>query len=310
MFPGWPAGARYTTDDGCFQRVRYTAAGAAGNQAQLPIGFHVHENGIRVTFSQPLDQHVVSDPRGHFAQCWNYRYSGAYGSPEFSTRQLGLRGHDVLDIKSVHVVRDGRSLFLEIPDLQPVNQLHLLVKTLPDQSHDLFMTVHHLDRPFEEFDGYVESDKAILPHPMLADFYKPKATVRNPHRKALAAARLIEIAAAKNLMYDQRELHAKAGEPIRLIFSNPDAVPHNWALLKPGTLRKVGEQCNQLIADPEAASRHYIPKTADVLAYTDVVSPYSSFTIYFRAPRRPGRYPYLCTFPGHWMVMNGTLVVE
>jgi azurin len=300
---GW---GTYTTDDGCFQRVRYSG----GKQTQLPIGFHVHENGIWLKFSQPLDDAIAGNVRGHFAQCWNYRYSGAYGSPEFSTRQLGLRGHDVLKIKSAHVGSDRTSLFLEIPDLQPVNQLHLLVKSAQRQSHDLFMTVHHLDRPFESFAGYASSDKAILPHPMLADFYRPKATVRNPHRKALAGARLIEIAAAKNLRYDKRELRAKAGEPIRLIFTNPDAVPHNWALLKPGTLQEVGRQCNQLIAEPDAAARHYIPKTDAVLAYTDVVSPYAKFTIYFRAPMRAGRYPYLCTFPGHWMVMNGTLVVE
>ncbi len=305
---GW---GTYTPDDGCFQRVRYTGGHDPNQEAQLPVGFHVHENGIRVNFSQPLEYpEDVTDINSHFAQCWNYRYSGAYGSPEFSTQRLGLRGHDVLTIKSAHVLGDGRSLFLEIPELQRVNQLHLFVRTSKGQSHELFMTVNHLDRRFEQFEGYVAADKAILPHPMLADFYKPKTEVRNPHRKALADARLIEIAAAKNLMYDRRELRAKAGEPIHLVFNNPDAVPHNWALLKPGTLQKVGQLCNKLIADPEAAARHYIPKTADVLAYTDVVSPYSKFTIYFRAPRQPGRYPYMCTFPGHWMVMNGTLVVE
>ena len=43
---------------------------------------------------------------------------------------------------------------------------------------------------------------------------------------------------------------------------------------------------------------------------TDVVPPRSSFTIHFRAPAERGRYPYLCTFPGHWMVMNGQMIVE
>ena len=27
-------------------------------------------------------------------------------------------------------------------------------------------------------------------------------------------------------------------------------------------------------------------------------------------PAAKGRYPYLCTFPGHWMVMNGAMIVE
>lgn len=300
---GW---GTYTTDDGSFERVRYTG----GQEAQLPTGFHVHRNGIRVDFSEPLDPDVTGDPLQHFVQTWNYRYSGAYGSPEYSARQLGLRGHDVLTIASATVLPNARSVFLEIPDLQPVNQLHLLVQTSAERSHDLIMTVHRLDVPFTEFDGYVARPKVVLPHPMLADLSRPQATARNPNRKAIQNARPIAIKAAKNLMFDTTELRVRAGEPIRLTFENPDAVPHNWALLNPGTLETIGKMANKLIADPEAAARHYIPKSKDVLAYTDVVEPYSSFTIYFSAPKKPGRYPYLCTFPGHWMVMNGTLVVE
>ncbi len=299
---GW---GTYTTDDGCFHRVRYT-----GDHAQLPIGFHVHENGVRVSFSEPLDEEVVEDPIHHFAQAWNYRYSGAYGSPEYSARQLGLRGHDVMEIVSATVMEDGKSLFLEIPDLQPVNQLHLLITCSPQIEHEMFMTVHRMDKPFEDFPAYKQRDKVILPHPMLVDLSRPMTTVRNPHTKAIQDARPITIAAAKNLQFDVAELRVRAGEPVRLTFNNPDAVPHNWALLKPGTLNEVGEQANKLITDPDAAAHHYIPKTDKVLAYTDVVEPYSTFTIYFRAPATPGRYPYLCTFPGHWMVMNGSMIVE
>ena len=44
--------------------------------------------------------------------------------------------------------------------------------------------------------------------------------------------------------------------------------------------------------------------------HTDAVPPLEDFTIHFRAPTGPGRYPYLRTFPGHWMVMNDQLIVE
>jgi|TARA_B110000495_G_scaffold201927_1_gene220586 putative heme-binding domain-containing protein len=299
---GW---GTYTTDDGCFQRVRYS-----GDEPQLPVGFHVHENGIRIDFLQPIDRALAENPESHFAQAWNYRYSGAYGSPEYSSRQLGLRGHDVLKLQSVTVLPDAKSLFLEIPNLQPVNQLHLLVKTGNEQEHDLFMSVNHMDKAFRDFPSYEPLDKVVLPHPMLSDLSRPVVSKRNPHNKAIADAQAITLTAAKNLMFDQTEIHLPAGKAVRLNFKNPDAVPHNWALLKPGTLKKVGEQCNRLISDPQAAAQQYIPPTSDILAYTDVVEPYASHTIYFRVPSEPGRYPYLCTFPGHWMVMNGVLVVE
>lgn len=299
---GW---GTYTTEDGCFQRVRCTDA-----ETQLPTGFHIHENGIRVDFAKPIDASTASVASNHFAQAWNYRYSGAYGSAEYSSRRLGLRGHDVLPVESATVLADGRSLFLEIRELQPVNQLHLLVKTDTTDEFDLFMTVHHMDEPFRAFAEYRQRDKVILPHPILADLSRPIIKKRNPHNKAIQDAEPITISAAKNLMYDKSEIRVRAGQPVRLTMKNPDAVPHNWALLQPGTLKKVGELCNRMIANPEAAALQYIPQSPDVLAYTDVVEPYASHTIYFLAPDQPGRYPYLCTFPGHWMVMNGVFVVE
>ncbi|MDA9934587.1 plastocyanin/azurin family copper-binding protein [Rubripirellula sp.] len=299
---GW---GTYTTDDGCFQRVRYN-----GEKPQLPVGFHVHENGIRIDFLNTLDQTQIADPDSHFVQAWNYRYSGAYGSPEYSSRQLGLRGHDVLDVQSVNVLPGGKSLFLEIRNLQRVNQLHLLVTTGDEQEHDLFMSVNHLDKAFRDFPSYQPTDKIILPHPMLADLARPVVSTRNPFNKAIAGAKPLTLKAAKNLMFDQTELRLPAGQAVKLTFQNPDSVPHNWALLKPGTLQKVGEQCNRLISDPQAAAQHYIPASSDILAHTNVVEPYAEHTIYFQTPSEPGLYPYLCTFPGHWMVMNGVLVVE
>ena len=40
-----------------------------------------------------------------------------------------------------------------------------------------------------------------------------------------------------------------------------------------------------------------------------LLQPGGSDTIYFNAPTQPGVYEYVCTFPGHWQVMWGQLVV-
>ena len=300
---GWGS---YTTDDGCLQRIRYTG----DDKTQLPVGFHVHDNGVRISFSQPVDQSVVQDVGNHFAQAWNYRYSGAYGSPEYSHRQIGLRGHDVVSIQSVTVLNGGSDIFLEMKDLQLVNQLHLLIRTSDRQDHDLFLTVNRMDVPFTKIDGYESYEKVRLPHPMLADLERPMATKRNPFGKPIPNAREITLSAAKNLMFDRDQIKVSPGDIIRLTFKNPDAVPHNWALVEKDSLQEIGQLCNQLISDPQAVADQYIPDSKKVLAYTNIVEPFSEDTIYFRAPQEPGRYPYLCTFPGHWMVMNGWLTVE
>jgi putative heme-binding domain-containing protein len=299
---GW---GTYSPADGCFQRVRYTS-----EPVQLPVEFHVHENGVRLTFTRPLDRGVAGDPANHFAQAWNYRYSAAYGSPEFSSRHPGIPGHDPMAIASAHVLSDGKTLFLEMPDLQPVNQLHLHVRADAGPAQDVYLTVHRLGAPFSGFPGYQPLAKVIAAHPILTDLAASAKAAPNPWRKRLRNARQITVEAGKNLSFEPRQLTVKAGEPVELTFVNPDVVPHNWVLLKPGALERVGDLANKLIARPDAAVRQYVPPSDDVLFYTDVVLPRERFSISFRAPLERGRYPYLCSFPGHWMVMNGQLVVE
>jgi putative heme-binding domain-containing protein len=299
---GWGS---YTPADGCFQRVR-----PSGRVAQLPVAYHVHRNGVLLTFSEPLDRAVASDPRSHFAQAWNYRYSRSYGSPEFSTRHFGRRGHDHFPISAAHVLPDGKRLFLELPDLQPVNQLHLRVRTGAGEPSDLFLTVHALDEPLTTIPDYRPVAKSLQPHPQTVDLKVALSTAVNPWRQSKKSQREIVLRAGGNLTYDTRMIKVRPREAIKLTFENPDVVPHNWALLRPGTLEQVGDLANRLVADPEAAANHYIPDSPAVLVWTDVVYPGDMCRVYFDAPAEPGRYPFLCTFPGHWLVMNGELIVE
>jgi azurin len=299
---GW---GTYTPADGCFQRVRYT-----GDPVQLPIATSARENGMLVTFSRPIDADRAAAPASHFAQAWNYRYSRAYGSQELSPRHPGTPGHDRLAIRSATVLNDGRTLFLEIPDLQPVNQLHLHLRVDSGPAHDLFATVHKLAAPFSGFPGYRPVSKVIAAHPIESDLALAARSTPNPYRTRLPGARPVTIEAGKNLTFANPLVLVKAGEPIALTFSNPDVVPHNWVLIRPGSLPRVGDLVNKIVAEPDAVARHYVPKTDDVLAHTDMVTPQDQFTIYFRAPAEKGKYPFLCTFPGHWMIMNGVMVVK
>lgn len=298
---GWGS---YTPDDGCLQRVRYT-----NNPVQLPIAFHAHENGVLLKFADQLAD-TAGDPAAHFAQAWNYRYSPGYGSAEFSTKHYGMQGHDVFQITRAVVLDDHKTLFLEIPELQPVNQLHLRLQ--PDAEHacDLFLTIHSLDAPFSGHPEIQPTEKIVEKHPILKDLAYISKVKPNPWFGMKPNARDVVLETGSNLTFKDKVIRVKAGEPIRFTLSNPDVVPHNWALVKPGSLQRVGELANKLIADPDAFIQHYIPESDDVLFYSDVVQPNGQFVIFFNAPQEPGRYPYLCTFPGHWMVMNGEMIVE
>ena len=301
---GWGS---YTPQRGSFQRVRYTGQ---PQRTQFPIGWKAHQNGVAVTFSNPINSQVATNARKQFAQCWNYRYSSAYGSPEFSPSEPATKGHDVLRIESAHVLDDGRTLFLEIPELQSVNQLHLRLWTDAQSDHELFATVHKMHPDFKGFDGYQPRQKQLRRHPIFTDLKLVAQKIFNPHAKTVRDSREITIVTSGNLSFDTRRFTVKAGEKLAVTLQNDDVVPHNWAVVKPGSLRSIGTAANKMIADPDAVFRQYVPESPDVIAYSDIVSPKERYTIYFKAPKKPGIYPYLCTFPGHWLVMNGEMIVE
>ena len=299
---GW---GTYAKNEGSFQRVRYTGA-----PVQLPTAIHSHANGIFLRFSSPVDREIISKTTSRLALAWNYRYSPTYGSAEYSPSHFGLRGHDVLDTPNVHVLADGKSIFIEIPELQPVNQLLLHLKVGPGAPVHLFATVHELDKDFTSFPGYQPRQKVIRPHPIHSDLAVAVKTNPNKWKYPIGGTRAIKIEAGPNLSFAPNLIKAKPGELLALTFQNPDVVPHNLAIIKPGTLSAVGMLANQLISDPLAIVRHYVPDSTDVIVHTDVVMPSDKFTIYFKAPEKKGNYPIICTFPGHWMVMNGSLVIE
>jgi azurin len=182
----------------------------------------------------------------------------------------------------------------------------------PGRPQELFVTAHTLDQPFTALPNYEPRPKTIAAHPQAVDLALLGKSEPNPWRKRgrTVPGTTLEIAAGKNLTFSTRTLRCRAGERVQLTFTNPDVVPHNWVLARPDSLSRVGDLANKLVADPEAVLRHYVPKTDDVLLYTDIVPPQQSTSIWFDAPKAKGRYPFLCTFPGHWMVMNGELLVE
>lgn len=296
---GWGS---YTPKDGCFHRVRFT-----GGRTPVPVSCEARDNGVLLRFNEPVDAKVAADVSKHFAQCWDYHYSAAYGSPEYSLKYPDTPGHDPLEVKSAQVMEGGKTLFLEIPQIIPAGQIHLHVSVTAERAQDIFMTAHHLAPAFTDFPGYTKIVKTN--HAAQIGMTAPAAAKPNPWAKGDNGRELV-VEAALGLQYVQKELKAKAGERLTLVFKNPDVVPHNWMLAKPGTLQELGNKANLMIADPQGLAKHYVPDSDDVIVYTDMTNPRESFTIHFTAPKEKGEYPYLCTFPGHWMVMNGVLKVQ
>lgn len=112
------------------------------------------------------------------------------------------------------------------------------------------------------------------------------------------------------MQYTEKLIKVKAGEKVVIFFDNPDGMQHNLLIIKPGTLQKVGKAADDMLRDPKATDKQYVPASSDVLHYTRLLNTGESVSLEFTAPDKPGDYPYVCTFPGHWRGMNGILRVE
>ena len=114
---GWQTSA---LREGCLQRVRYT-----GRRIALPIGWRAETNGVRLDFSVPLDAGTTADVGSYAIRQWNYLYSEAYGSKDWSVGNPNQEGADTLTLKAARLLPDGKSVWLEIDHFQPAMQIEI-----------------------------------------------------------------------------------------------------------------------------------------------------------------------------------------
>jgi len=111
----------------------------------------------------------------------------------------------------------------------------------------------------------------------------------------------------EKMMYDVKQLAVKPGKKIKLTFANPDFMPHNILLVKPGKADDVGLAAINLGA--QGFDVGFVPKSDDIIWHSPLVDFGQEEVIEFTAPKEEGAYPYLCSFPGHHRMMRGMLFV-
>jgi hypothetical protein len=117
--------------DGALQRVRYT-----GRPATIQNSLRVTDKGIHIGFTNNLETASASDPGNYSIQQYTYKWSKEYGSPEFKVSDPTQKGRDTVEIKSVTVSPDKKSVFLEVPGLQPVMQMRIKMKINSEPTTD------------------------------------------------------------------------------------------------------------------------------------------------------------------------------
>ncbi len=126
-------------------------------------------------------------------------------------------------------------------------------------------------------------------------------------------AKTVLITASDSLRFSVTRIEAAPGQTLQVQFHNAGTLPkdvmgHNWILLK-------ADQ------DPEAYAAAAIGAKADnfepkalqgqVLAAVSLLGPGETGEVTFTAPTKPGKYPFLCSFPAHFAAgMRGVLIVQ
>ena len=115
---GWNGGGRRGLGEGGIQRVRFT-----GRDVKLVTDMKVRPRGIEFTFNFNPDEESATNLDSYDFTQWNYKWAASYGSAQWSVENPSKQGRDKVAIKSAKLINNGRGVFLEIPGIQPVNQV-------------------------------------------------------------------------------------------------------------------------------------------------------------------------------------------
>ena len=111
------------------------------------------------------------------------------------------------------------------------------------------------------------------------------------------------------MQFDKKVLSARPGQKVTLTLNhtgrgNKMIMGHNFVLLKSGV--DVDVFARKAV---EARNTEYIPEGDEMIAYTKLIGGGESVTISFEAPEK-GIYNFICTFPAHYQLMSGQLIVK
>ncbi len=270
-------------------------------------------DGFILEFTEEVNEDLAYNPASYDIQSFTYKYHHNYGSPIINQREVKIKGIELLeDGKSVHLAVDSMRLgyifgitaegiqntkgdaLLHNVGYFTLNQINQSISPL---DLDLFAveekTMEHNHEPMDD---------------MATDIISQKRQNNMPDSWAGKVDQTITIGTVPGLKFDTKLIQVKAGSKIQITFNNNDDMLHNLLIVNPGTVNKVGEAAlNMGLKGPNMG---YVPDLPDVLYHSGILQPESSETFYFEAPKKKGDYHFVCTFPGHYTVMNGIFRVK
>ncbi len=234
--------------------------------------------------------------------------------PTLAIRRAAIRalsyipGHDSETFTAVvPSLGNGRLRRAAIESLSRLNRSELpktKIRPVVDQLVDFIESVPAKRRTQDEtleaiqlgkdLTSLLTKDEAIAVRRRLADLAVDVIVVKPiPHR----------------MQFDRPHIYVQSGKPVEIVFTNTDIMPHNLVVTASGARQEVGILAEKMGASGASGSMQFVPDSAKVLFATEMLQPEQTDRLQITAPTAVGDYPYVCTFPGHWRTMYGTMHV-
>ncbi len=145
----------------------------------------------------------------------------------------------------------------------------------------------------------------------LAGFFPDQeGTALRDEMRGLRVAAFVVRTVREQMRFDTPRLVVEAGRPFEILVENPDFMPHNFVVVKPGSRPRVGGLAQEMKPDQrDGEGRPYVPASPDVLGATRLLEAGQAQRLKMTAPTTEGDHEFVCTFPDHWQTMWGWLVV-
>ncbi|MFT4734140.1 MAG: azurin/glucose/arabinose dehydrogenase [Algoriphagus sp.] len=268
-------------------------------------------DGFLVNFTKPIMKSTALNPASYDIKSFNYKYHHNYGSPIINQRDVKIEGISLSeDGKSVHLAVDSMRLgyifgitAAGIMDVQKDELLHnvgyFTLNSVNSGVKSLDLSAYAITKKMDHAQHQMTEVPAII---------SAKRVNKMPSSWNGEADVTITLGTKPGLKFDQSELQVKVGSKVKLVFNNNDDMLHNLVIVKPNSVDKVGQSAQNMGLD--GAELGYIPDLAEVMYHTGLMQPESTEAIYFTAPQKKGDYTFVCTFPGHYTLMQGTMTVR
>jgi glucose/arabinose dehydrogenase/azurin/HEAT repeat protein len=207
-----------------------------------------------------------------------------------------------------NLLRQGQGIPTIVSGIRALPRTAWKAGAAPEATQDLVAWAKQTPpekRNSEEYSETVETAgemASLLPTAQRQDFQKTLASLKVP----LFVIRSVR----EQMRYNTSRLVVEAGKPFSLIFQNDDFMPHNVVMIRPGTRETVGLAAAKLTPEAlDAEGRAYVPAIPEIIGATRLLTSGQKETLNLTAPAQVGDYEYCCTFPGHYQVMWGSLII-